>query len=355
MVRGYLWANNQRAPEMRRVSLSLTILLVKGLFVVGLSVNGISYGYAQNALYKSQNDRLERLERDIRYLNIRLSRGSDDGVSRQIGIADANNPPTSSGITRLGVRIDRFEEDIRVTTGSMEEINYRITKLSQRLDKLVTDMDFRLSSLEAQIRVWSQNSSSKIARTPNQSDKPGRVLKTNGGSLGSVAVSEIEAIKKRKLAMAESLSLSSDTEKRESLKQKEKGSPPSGTPKEQYQSAFRLLQQADYDLAEKKLREFINRNQDSPLVENARYWLGETYYVRKIYEEAAQVFFDGYQASPKGTKAADSLLKLGMSLSRLGKKQEACTAFSKLIMDFKRAPERIKKTLLRESSNNNCS
>ena len=126
------------------------------------------------------------------------------------------------------------------------------------------------------------------------------------------------------------------------------------SPELQYQQAFNLLQRADYIAAEMKLKEFIANNPNDILVENARYWLGETFYVRKIFEESAQIFFEGYQAKPKGAKAADSLLKLGMSLSRLGKKQDACAAFSKLTMDFKRAPERITKTLLRESKTNNC-
>ena len=62
-----------------------------------------------------------------------------------------------------------------------------------------------------------------------------------------------------------------------------------------------------------------------PLAGNAQYWLGETYYVRKDYENAATAFALGYQKYPKSAKAADDLLKLGMSLGNLGKKPDACT------------------------------
>ena len=60
-----------------------------------------------------------------------------------------------------------------------------------------------------------------------------------------------------------------------------------------------------------------------------------TYYVRAAYVQAAEVFLEGYRSDPKGTKAPDSLLKLGMSLSGLDKKREACAAFNKLIKDYR--------------------
>ena len=334
---------------------SLRVFCSRLLFIpIMLWFGGGSSVVAQSTLTKTQNDRLERLERDIRTLNMRLSRGQDTNQSLPSSIPDKNRAPNPAGIARLGVRIDRLEEDIRVATGSLEDINHRISKLSYRLDKLVTDMDFRLSSLEAQVRMWGRETSSEDNNTNQQLGKVFSGKKVNGDTLGSVSVSEIQAIKARKLSMVGAERRSSVPKKNDFQVTQNKEEKPKGTPKEQYQKAFNLLQQAEYELAELKLSEFIKNNQKSPLIENARYWLGETYYVRKVYENAAQVFFDGYQASPKGAKAADSLLKLGMSLSRLGKKQDACAAFSKLSMDFKKLPKRIDKVLLRESGNNNC-
>src|SRR3546814_19535879 len=50
------------------------------------------------------------------------------------------------------------------------------------------------------------------------------------------------------------------------------------------------------------------------------YWLGETYYVRQRYQDAAVAFLEGYQKYPKSPKAADNLLKLGMALGPVGQK-----------------------------------
>ena len=129
---------------------------------------------------------------------------------------------------------------------------------------------------------------------------------------------------------------------------------PSGTTKQQYDYAFGLLRKANYDKAEKALQEFVKNNPKDKLAVNARYWLGETFYVRAAYVQAAEVFLQGYQADPKGKKAADSLLKLGMSLSGLDKKREACSAFDKVIKDFPNISKGMRKTILREKQKNSC-
>ena len=64
------------------------------------------------------------------------------------------------------------------------------------------------------------------------------------------------------------------------------------------------------------------------LAGNAQYWMGETYYVRGRYQDAAVTFAEGYQKYPTNSKAPDNLLKLGMSLGQLGKKADACVAFA---------------------------
>ena len=129
---------------------------------------------------------------------------------------------------------------------------------------------------------------------------------------------------------------------------------PNGTAQEQYMHAFGLLRQGKYDVASAELRQFLEQHGDDKLASNARYWLGETYYVRGSFVEAAETFLEGYQNDPKGPKAPDALLKLGMSLSSLGKKSEACAAFQKLRSDYPEAPAGLKSTLQRESQKNGC-
>ena len=118
---------------------------------------------------------------------------------------------------------------------------------------------------------------------------------------------------------------------------------PEGTPKQQYEFAFDFLKRQDYPKAESALRDFLKRHPKDPLAGNAQYWLGETYYVRGDFQQAAVEFMAGYQNHPKTNKGPDNLLKLGMSMSKLNQTPGACTALSRIGKDYPDAPDQVLK------------
>jgi tol-pal system protein YbgF len=122
----------------------------------------------------------------------------------------------------------------------------------------------------------------------------------------------------------------------------EAGVLPTGSPQHQYDYAFGLLRDANYAAAERALKDFVHRYPNNRLTSNAQYWLGETYFVRRDFQGAAAAFAEGYQRFPKGPKAADDLLKLGSSLSMIGRRADACRSFAQLDRDFPIAPANLK-------------
>ncbi len=129
---------------------------------------------------------------------------------------------------------------------------------------------------------------------------------------------------------------------------------PEGSVTEQYNYAFGLLRQADYPAAEEALKSFIHEHPNEPLSGSAQYWLGETYYARANYAEAASAFAEGYKRYPKGAKAADELLKLGMSLARANQKQNACVTFAQLDREFPNPSNAIKERAKDEKKKLGC-
>jgi tol-pal system protein YbgF len=129
---------------------------------------------------------------------------------------------------------------------------------------------------------------------------------------------------------------------------------PAGSASEQYNFAFGLLKQADYPAAEEALKTFIRQHPDDGLAGSAQYWLGETYYVRGNYSDAASAFAEGYKRYPKGAKAADDLLKLGMSLARANQRQNACIALAQLDRDFPNPGNAIKERAKDEKKKLGC-
>jgi tol-pal system protein YbgF len=110
-----------------------------------------------------------------------------------------------------------------------------------------------------------------------------------------------------------------------------------------YEQSYESLLRRQFGDAEGGFREFLGKYRDHSLAGNAQYWLGETYYVQGDYKQAAQSFLSGYQDFPKSRKAPDSLLKLGLSLNRLGQKQQACAALLAVGEKFPKAAEARKR------------
>jgi tol-pal system protein YbgF len=129
---------------------------------------------------------------------------------------------------------------------------------------------------------------------------------------------------------------------------------PEQSPKQLYETAYGYLLQRDYGAAEAAFDEFLRRHPNDPLAGNAQYWLGESLYVRGQYRAAAGAFLKGYQTYAKSAKAPESLLKLAMSLQRLGQKDAACSSFSELTTKFPSAPSHVKTTAQTERQRAGC-
>lgn len=114
---------------------------------------------------------------------------------------------------------------------------------------------------------------------------------------------------------------------------------PADTPESLYERSNERLLRRQFDGAAQGFRDFLTKYPDHALAGSAQFWLGETYYQQGDYAQAAQNFLNGYRSYGKSRRAADSLVKLGMSLNRLGQKGQACAAFGSVAGDYPTAVE----------------
>ncbi|MBI3195928.1 MAG: tol-pal system protein YbgF, partial [Rhodospirillales bacterium] len=132
------------------------------------------------------------------------------------------------------------------------------------------------------------------------------------------------------------------------------GAAAAGAADQMYNDAFKKLQDGDYAGAEKGFRTFIQRNPKHALAGNAQYWLGETYYARRDYQNAMTAFAEGYKAYKSSPKGPDNLLKLGITLTNLGRKPDACAIFARFAQDYPRATDLQKRRIEQERQKNGC-
>ena len=235
---------------------------------------------------ESLEKKVEILEKQLRAVQRKVfSPGSQfSGGEAPAGQAPAMAATGGPLLADMEARVSQIETQMRQLTGQVEETNYRLTQLTNRLETLVKDYEFRLAELE--------KGGATAGASPTPSTAP-------TASEAPVAAKEEPVL-------------------------------PLGTEKQQYDYAYGLVTKGDYARAEKTLTAFLQQHPDHDLAGNAKYWLGQTYYVRGMYTEATRTFLEGYQNYPKSQKAPGFLLKIGMSLTAMGEKADACEAFREL-------------------------
>jgi tol-pal system protein YbgF len=326
--------------------------------VLAALVTAPAIAWAQDV---NTQERLDRLERDLNMLQRQVYRGGG-------GSAMPFPPPppgsvNSGGSTSaadLEIRMERLEAQMRDLTGRVEQVGNGLEVLKQRVEQINSDLDVRLSQMDGGVAAGpapgrpgaagsppAAGSSSRFAGEPPPAGglmPPGTVVPPPSSSNGGLSPIFNTLSPPGSASSRSSAAAPASTE-----------APPSGgSINEQFNHAFGLVKQADYDGAEVALKSFIQAHPNDPLAGNAQYWLGQTYFARNKFPEAATAFAEGYKRYPKGSKAPEDLLYLGMSLAKADQKKNACLALAQLDQAFPNAAAAIRERASTEKKRLAC-
>lgn len=109
-----------------------------------------------------------------------------------------------------------------------------------------------------------------------------------------------------------------------------------GTSEEQavYSQSFDALKAGSYSVAITGFKDFLTNYPNSPLAENAQYWLGEAYYVTHELDAAAGAFRNVVQKWPNSRKTPDALLKLGYTQLDQKKTADGRATLSQVVQKY---------------------
>jgi tol-pal system protein YbgF len=217
----------------------------------------------------------------------------------------SDTPPEVSNTARMDVRISQLEEQMRRMEGTIEQLSFENKQLKGQLDKSAADTQYRLQALEKQAASAQQPAAPAPAAGQPPADNADQMQPVQPAPGAENRVDTASP-----------------------------ASPQFASARDHYNYAFRLMNQAKYAEAGSSFAAFTHQYPHDPLIGNAFYWLGETYYVRRDYVRAADNFRQGYEAMPSGPKAADNLLKLAMSLEALKKDKEACVVLRQVASKY---------------------
>jgi len=327
----------RRAGGWRQMARAVAVAL-------GLCLVGPLGAAAQSNDELSTRSRLDQIESSVQDLQKFVFKGGTPPPSAATGGRSPLDDPNIAN--RLSGRITGLENQIRDLTGRIEEMQFMVRQVTDRVDKLVGDVDFRLSAIERTMPASQSTGGGSAQTAPRAAPSQGDVSQTGGvqppGTLGTVSKTAVDTVaggtdQAGSAAPATAVAaVSPPATASQTL--------PDGSVEERYQHAYTLLRTGKFEQAELAFKDFLSMHGDSDLAGNAQYWLGESYYVRRDYQNAAGAFLTGFQEYPDSRKAPDNLLKLASSLQALGHKEDACDTLVALAEKFPKASTRIKRT-----------
>lgn len=228
-------------------------------------------------------------------------------------------------------RLSSQEEQLRALNGRIEQIEFSVRRTEQLVQRMQSDMDTRIAKLESAQSVAAAAPAAQPVAPPPAAPQAAAQQAEAADANGTLGALKMQGGKVTGGVNSPKAAALPSTSGDYGL-----------TPQEQYERAFNYLRVASYPEAEQAFKSFIEKNPKDKLLDNAKYWFGETLYVRARFDEAAVAFADAYQQNPQGTKAPDSLLKLGMSLGALNKPSDACVTLNELKTKYPNAVPTIK-------------
>ncbi|PCI57170.1 MAG: tol-pal system protein YbgF [Alphaproteobacteria bacterium] len=253
----------------------------------------------------------------------------------------------SSAAAAAEIRFQQMEKEIRRLTGQVEQQNYEIRRLRDDLAKRVGDLEMRLRNVG---QSGGGNISVSSSGTPYMAQPSGsNAYKPPVATPSQVTKNPSSSFQYQPPSGAPQALGTIHKSQNTGVVSKSPDSAPGA-----YDYAYSFIKARNFDRAEMEFAKFMSEYPNHPLVSNAKYWYGETFYVRGGYEKSARIFAEGYQQFPKGPKAASNLLKLGMALTGMGKTADACIAYKQLKKDYAQSSVSVLKRASTEMKRINC-
>jgi len=198
----------------------------------------------------------------------------------------------SRGLLDMLNQIEQLQRDVQNLRGDIELQTHKLENLKQQQREQYLDTDRRLQQLEAGAGGMPGAVPGAAPAMPTETPAPATIqgMRTEppspppqlppGAAAPSMPPSAVTAV------TAEAA-------------------------KAEYDSALAILREGRYEEAAQAFNRFLTANPGSEYADNAKYWLGETYYVTRDFDRSLATFQSLVSSYPQSSKVADSHLKIG--------------------------------------------
>ena len=224
----------------------------------------------------------------------------------------------------LLLRIESLQSEIRILSTGVEEYKEFMKRPSKEMDRMKGDIEGRLKNLEEKGKTFEEKNRTLEEKSRTLEDRA-KILEEKFKETG-------DRFKGLEEKMTELVS---------KLKEVEKLPPTKETPTEVkgasksvgdlYKDAYETFQKGNLEGARRKFEAFLKKYPNTELSDNAQFWIGETYFLKKDFEKAILEYEKAIVKYPEGDKIPAALFKQALAFLELGDKTNARNLLKRVI------------------------
>lgn len=205
----------------------------------------------------------------------------------------------------LLLRLENIQSELRTLSTDIDEYKELFKRPSKDMDRLKDDMEGRLRGLEEKRKVQEE-------RVKEIED---RLRLFEPKTAGPLRMAESEKSTSTKEVLSELKGISTGM----------------GT---LYRDAYETFYKGDMEGARRKFEAFLRQYPNTELSDNAQFWIGETYYLRKDYEKAILEYEKAIAKYPEGDKIPAALYKQALAFMELGDHTNGANLLKRVIEKY---------------------
>jgi tol-pal system protein YbgF len=248
-------------------------------------------------------DTLEYRTQELQKQNENLNKQVSSDLSA-IGENRESSEKTLRGqYAGLSADMERMQQDLRLLSGRVEEIEYAIKRKlgdyesgSQKRQDRMDELNLSMAKMDQRIGLIEQYLNMEGNKQPGQ---------TTAAPAAAAAPT----------------------------------APAATTDQQIYTQARQAYDRGELDQARQLFQKLIKEFPKSSIVDNAQFWIGESYYREKWYEKAILEYQTVIEKYPHGNKVPAAMLKQGLALKQIGEKSSARLILQELVKKYPKASE----------------
>jgi len=266
--------------------------------------------------FQSQLNLMQK-EGEVLKKDLSTSQESQKRIERDVSTlrADMDNEMKKVQADLL-LRIENLQSEVQILSTGIQEYKDYLKKPAKEIDRVKEEIALRTRILEERGKTFEEKNRTLEERNRTLEDRAKGLeekLKETGDRFKGLEEKMTGVVSK--------------------MKELEKPPPTKEPPPEVkgiftgvgdlYKDAYETFQKGNLEGAQRKFEAFLKQYPNTELSDNAQFWIGETYYLKKDFEKAILEYEKAIAKYPEGDKIPAALFKQALAFLELGDKTNA--------------------------------